>query len=471
MAIALPALAAVALFLALPRWVGGSGAEAPGGEAQSVAEAALTAPPPPAGRDEPGAPQSEPSRRAATRMRAEEAAQEARERLEALGARKAGEWAADAFDAAAERMDEGAERLRAGAWAEADSAFGQAVTLLESIDDRAPELLQEALGEGQRALAAGDAAAAAAAFSLAARIAPGDRMAETGLRRAAVLDELLRLLDSGRRHESDGNLARAEQDYLEAVRLDPLSPEAREALARIGARITDDEFVRVMSDGLAALEAGDYASARAAFRRADAIRPGARDVAEALTQVEEAEKLETLAERRRRAIELEREERWTEAIEQYAAALELDPSVAFAQNGRDRCRARATLAARIDYHLAHPDRLSADAVLQEATNLLTEAEEIEAAGPRHRDQLARLGQLIATASKPVLVVLESDNETEVTVYKVGRLGTFTRRSLELRPGRYTVVGSRPGYRDVRRQLVVIAGQDPEPLVVRCEEEI
>ncbi len=75
------------------------------------------------------------------------------------------------------------------------------------------------------------------------------------------------------------------------------------------------------------------------------------------------------------------------------------------------------------------------------------------------------------ASAPVRVRLESDDETEVTVYTVGRLGTFRERELELRPGAYTVVGSRRGYRDVRHQLVVVAGQEPEPLVVRCEEKI
>jgi len=67
--------------------------------------------------------------------------------------------------------------------------------------------------------------------------------------------------------------------------------------------------------------------------------------------------------------------------------------------------------------------------------------------------------------------LESDERTEVTVYHVGRLGTFARRELTLRPGRYTVVGSRRGYRDVRRTLVVAAGGSGEPIQVRCEDEL
>ena len=46
-----------------------------------------------------------------------------------------------------------------------------------------------------------------------------------------------------------------------------------------------------------------------------------------------------------------------------------------------------------------------------------------------------------------------------------------RQELELRPGSYTVVGSRKGYRDVRRTLVVEAGREPPVFEIRCEEKV
>jgi len=61
--------------------------------------------------------------------------------------------------------------------------------------------------------------------------------------------------------------------------------------------------------------------------------------------------------------------------------------------------------------------------------------------------------------------------TAITVYKVGRFGSFERRELTLRPGRYTVVGSRSGYRDVRLTLEVEPGAAPATLSVKCEEPI
>jgi hypothetical protein len=69
------------------------------------------------------------------------------------------------------------------------------------------------------------------------------------------------------------------------------------------------------------------------------------------------------------------------------------------------------------------------------------------------------------------VTLVSDNATEVTVYRVGELGTFAARELELKPGRYTAVGSRRGFRDVRETFTVLPGRENGPVTVVCVESI
>ena len=43
--------------------------------------------------------------------------------------------------------------------------------------------------------------------------------------------------------------------------------------------------------------------------------------------------------------------------------------------------------------------------------------------------------------------------------------------MELLPGRYTVVGTRAGFRDVRREVTIMPGHEPPALVIRCEEQI
>jgi serine/threonine protein kinase len=467
LAIAVPTLLAIAVFVALPRWAQKlqSKPVESGSESRSDGSESTLLPAPARATEQ------EPRERAELRRRAEEAGRRSDELHGMLAAMGAAEWGKEAFDSASARLAAGAEQLDAGSYAEAEASYGRATELCESALDRSREVLRQALADGQRALDAGDSGMAAAAFTLARRIAADNRTAEIGLRRAGVLDQVVALINAGRRLEREGNLEGAGREYVQAAALDPLSRRAQDSLARVQTRISDHAFARSMSDGLAALEKGEFDVARAALREADGMRPGSPAVAEALTQLEETVKLDAISEHRERAQQLEHEEQWRSAADQYGAVLELDPSIAFAQNGKERCLTRAALAERMEFHLAHPDRLSADAVLQEADALLEEATEIEPSGPRHGEQLRRLARLLENASAPVRVILESDDETEVTVYRVGRLGTFTRRALELRPGRYTVVGSRRGYRDVRHELVVVAGEEPDPLIVRCEEEI
>jgi len=232
-----------------------------------------------------------------------------------------------------------------------------------------------------------------------------------------------------------------------------------------------DPFVEAMSEGLDALDRGDHATARTAFERALAERPGESQARDGLAQAETGLRLEAIAELQERALAAEEAEDWPTTEARYAAILGLDPTVAFAREGRERAQRRKELDERLAYHLQNSERLASADVREEVSALAERARGLENPGPRLADQLARLDALIEAYSIPVPAVLLSDGATEVTIYKVGRLGTFDRRELELRPGTYTVVGSRRGYRDVRHELAIEPGTPPEPLVVRCEEAI
>jgi len=82
-----------------------------------------------------------------------------------------------------------------------------------------------------------------------------------------------------------------------------------------------------------------------------------------------------------------------------------------------------------------------------------------------------LRELVTLASTPIAVQLKSDQLTQVTLYRVGTLGAFAAKEVELRPGTYTVIGSRDGYRDVRRTFTVRPGGNLAPIDVVCVEPI
>ncbi len=353
----------------------------------------------------------------------------------------------------------------------AATEYEKSIALLEQLDSDADRVLRESLAAGERALTAGDSRAARESFELAVAISPDHSQARRGLRRASVLDEVLPLVAAGRDAEEAGDLAGAAALYRQALAKDGATAEARSGLGRVGARLADAGFSKAMSEGLIALDEERWSDARGAFARAARIRPGAAEIAEAQTRLAQSERAVAIAGHRAAARALEQKEDWHGAAARYETVLGLDPAIAFALDGLDRARARARVADAVQFHIDNPRRLQEPAVLDEAFALLAEAEQLEPAGQRHRQQLTTMARLLAARARPVRVWLESDDETEVTVFQIGRLGNFQRRALDLRPGTYTVVGTRAGYRDVRRKLIVPPRESPTPFVVRCEEKL
>jgi hypothetical protein len=129
------------------------------------------------------------------------------------------------------------------------------------------------------------------------------------------------------------------------------------------------------------------------------------------------------------------------------------------------------LHAQFDHYLDTPTRVYSAAPLANAEQLLAGASAAPPDEPRLAKKITALREMVARASTPTTVTLNSDGATSVVIYRVGRLGQFDTRQLELLPGDYTIVGSRPGYRDVRKVIAVRPGVPLQPLVVRCEEQI
>ena len=73
--------------------------------------------------------------------------------------------------------------------------------------------------------------------------------------------------------------------------------------------------------------------------------------------------------------------------------------------------------------------------------------------------------------EPVHLALLSDGATRVAIPSIGFSGVFSQREIQLKPGKYTVVGTRDGYREVRRDITVAPGQGVQTISVSCGEPI
>ncbi len=405
-------------------------------------------------------------------------------RLAALEARGAGVWGGPEFAMAKTRAAEAVGAHDAGNIRLAQQRLADASDLLDQVDSKATQALAAQVAAGQRALASGQEEVANQAFDLARRIDPNDRRIAEGQRHTHNLNGVLPLLADAENAERAQNYSRAAQDYSQALALDSGNEKARAGLARSNAAFGNDNYAKAVGSGFAALGAGRLDDARDAFAKARTLRPNGIEAAEGMRRVGAALSAKGFALLRQRAAGLEAQERWDEAVQTYDAALQADPSLAFAQEGKNRAAARAQLGAAMQALIDRPERLSSQSVREQARALLQTANEQTSSGPVLRSQIARLGLLLpdyeksarsdasrADMDKPVRLSLVSDNATAVAIPSIGQFGTFAKRDIQLRPGRYTVIGTRDGYRDVRRDITIAPGQESQTVSVSCSDPI
>lgn len=450
------------VFFVLPQWVE---------QRRPATTAAEPAPTKPA--EEPERPKQELD--FAALARAKQEAEDLREpidaRFEALRARAVDVWGSPELQQIEQALAAGDKHFTAREYPQAVERFTTVPPLLDALEARAGDVLQAQLAAGAQALQDGRSADARNAFELALKLEPNNAAASQGLKRAGTLDEVLRLVAQAQDLEKQGQPREALDVYRKALALDAQTQRAVDAIARLEAQFANDAFAMAMARGFAALAQGDHTNARSAFEAARKIRPDAPEVAQAMRQIEQEQRTGVIGTKLRAAQTLESQERWGEALKEYRAVLELDSTVAAAKEGVSRVSPRATLNEQLELYLTQPERLFSQPVREAARNTLARAKAVRDPGPVLQKQIATLSDWLVRAEAPVSVSLQSDNQTEVTIYRVGTLGTFEQRSLELAPGTYTVVGTRPGYRDVRRQINVVPGAPLEPIVIRCEDRI
>jgi len=374
------------------------------------------------------------------------------------------------------------ERYKALAIAGDDAYLAEDVALSAQSYAQALELGEQLLGESARlfdsftdagfaALDAADSMTARQQFASALAIEPDDARALAGSARAQSLPEVLEKMDAAHRADAAGELPVAIEHYRAALRIDPEWSPARSALNDAVGRLEQYEFDRKLDAAYSALSESRFEDAIEAFDEALAMRSDSAAARDGRFQAEEGLRLGQIALARVRALAFERRELWNDAIAQYEAALETDPTLEYAIEGLERSRARRDIEVKVLNLLDNPRLLFDDAVLADAFVLRDEVAAVEPRGERIDEQLARLDRLLEAATREYPVALVSDGLTEITVFRVGAIGTFVSTEVKLRPGTYTAVGSRNGYRDVRRSFTVLPGEVLEPIKIVCEEPI
>lgn len=388
--------------------------------------------------------------------------------LEETGAEQ---WAGEALAHAKAIAEEGDSLYRQQQFVEATQTYQSALDALEAISGSSEQLFEEKLAAARQAMENDEANAAISALQTALLIQPAHAGAEKLLVRAQNLEQVLDLLDQAEAFKAAGELEQAQTLLQQAADLDPEHLRVQAELAQLGRDIARNRFNAAMTRGYTALDQGRYDTAESAFREARKLMPSSAETESALQETRAARTRARILSLRNSAEQAAGQEQWQSALETYQKILDIDASMVFARVGLIQSRERASIDKRLEKYISEPQRLGDAAIYQSARRIYADAAALEVQGPRLEGQVRKLGEILRFAQTPVEVVLQSDEVTRVTVYKVAQLGTFVEHRLELKPGTYTAVGVRPGYRDVRQTFSVSHGKAPAPIRIVCTEQI
>ena len=352
---------------------------------------------------------------------------------------------------------------------EAISEYELALEEIEQLLDDVNTQFNHWVEQGTQALQDRDHETSLDAWTRAQAIKPLDLEVQAKLARVQLLPRVNELIRESDRAKIREDWAQALEYLNEVTNLDPLTLGIAARREEILERITSQDLNDALTAGHEQLAGNNYDSAEQIFEEILVDYPENTAAQTGLQQVRRerlAAKIEAL---RVEALEKENALDMRGALKIYDEALALDNSLQFATEGRERVFEIISVVNDMNDTLNDPHALSADDAYDEAKETLETAQSHRGHSDEYDKLLQSFADLVSYAGTQLPVVLISDEKTEVTLTTSHRIGSFQRHELTLRPGRYTLHGSRDGWVDIRKEFIV--QQDMDPVSIVCEEQI
>ena len=402
-------------------------------------------------------------------------ATEALERFLAVKARaeneRVNEWAHQEYRMMLRGETAGDQLFTAQKFREATENYQAATATLESILASKQSRLDSYLTAAAQFLEQEDSLSALRAYEAALVIDPDNKKAQAGALKAQNLDTVLALYQQAQEDEASGDLNAAAQRLEELLQLDETYLPAIEAYNHLLEILEQRAFEQSMRSFYDDLQRGTLGKARKTLDELKKTHPTHDEVTQAEELLVQKEEVAWVNDLKTQADTHASKEEWSKALSVYEQVLKVQPGVLFALHGRERAVKRLDLDNNLKTFLENPERFGEMTQITSAQKLLAYARSFSKDIARLSDQIDELDKLIKRATTLVPVTIESDELTEVVIYHVGKLGVFSSKKLTLRPGRYTVVGSRNGYRDIRAMIEVDPEAETNQFYIACREPI
>ena len=380
-----------------------------------------------------------------------------------------GEWSIESMDGATDTALVGDEYFQTEDYLNALASYQQAADQIAETIQLGQAALAQAIDATVLAIDNLNPTKATSSLSQARKIAPSDAKIEALQQRIDVLPEIIVLLRQGLNLGLQERYEDALSSYAKITALDPLTASLNERVVAAQAGWQAQQLRQWLSDGFSALDASDFAGARKAFNKVTAAVPDNSAALGGLEQVAQLYDVALIRNAASNAAKAMTEGAWEKAISAYQRILDLDPNLRVGRTGIASAQEHKRINALLNEVLAQPQRLSEPRLFNAAERALANAELLASKPPNFTDAIAQVAKILEQYRKPVLVSFISDNTIDINLSNVGNLGRFSQRSLTLRPGTYTVRGSKNGCRDIYTNITVLPNMNP--VEIFCTERL
>ena len=384
-------------------------------------------------------------------------------------------WNAEKFNIALENISIGDDLYREGEYLRSIKQYREALDQLNNLKENAAKIIERTIISANNNIEKLDSELTVEqtinSINLAFAIDKNNESIKLLKERSLKLPDLFNKVMQSDQFISEQKYEDAFSVLSEAIMLDPYRKQTKTSMENLNKQIKEKTFIEFMSEGFEAMDQNNFSSARKVFNEALKTYPERPDVYDALNQLESRESSFQIKERIKNAEANESLENWSEAKKEYEALLESDNSLVSLKARLINVRIRAELDEQLENLINNPLTLRSDELHQKAKKLLKTAQGINQRGAKLEKQIESVSKIIVQARNPIPVNFFSDNKTKVTIFKIGSLGLFEKRTIELVPGKYVVLGQRIGFRDVRLDFAIEPTEVDKNISIMCVESI
>lgn len=390
---------------------------------------------------------------------------EARKNLEAKAVMQ---WASEAFEEFLEDVADSDKAYTEQRYKDARDGYAAALDYADRIDSESTLAFEEFSSEGRRLLAEQNYQAAYDSLEVASFIDPSDEEILANLNSALNGEKVSNLILKAEFYIDSNELSTASALLSEAKAIDPARSEIDGLSRKIRGLSRQLSFDTLLKDGHSKVAQNDFDAGIRLFQKALTLNSGSSEARDALSSAKtlkvkwQLDKLESQAETAMQS------ENWSEALDIFGRALEIQPNIEFAEKGQLTALFYNNKQQKLDRLLTSPLRLSDSAVYQSAVSLFQDLEGRELPS---KLQLS-LDQAKTVADKvriPVSVNLISDNRSSVTILRGQNFSPFKKKTIQLYPGNYVFEARRNGYKNQRQSVTIPIGSPQLSIEIAANE--